>query len=274
MAKRYSTSTVRSDGGIVPWLAAEGPLAYSPENPPESNYFFQYSWLMPSVYRDKRHYYFGKPSSLSRGDFGWGIEPFVDFWSKARAGAVAPIYVVMGGKCDGGFAAPIACYRYQTGWDNRDMYLLIQHGSYLDFDVAEQPLIKDGLLMLFRGVGRKQKFPLANVGGFIAEPRQNPSALFRRARKGVLRCRGVISSRPCVGLPLRNWLSPMRVVLDRRRERGRIRSGARATGAPVEVGAPAVFHARSKDGRREVWSELREVHDADQQRQDHFILRG
>src|SRR2546425_13313388 len=44
MAKRYSTSTVRSDGGIVPWLAAEGPLAYSPENPPESNYFFQYSW--------------------------------------------------------------------------------------------------------------------------------------------------------------------------------------------------------------------------------------
>ena len=158
MAKRYSTSTVRSDGGIVPWLAAEGPLAYSPENPPESNYFFQYSWLMPSVYRDKRHYYFGKPSSLSRGDFGWGIEPFVDFWSKARAGAVAPIYVVMGGKCDGGFAAPIACYRYQPGWDNRDMYLLIQHGSYLDFDVAEQPLIKDGLLMLFRGVGRKQKF--------------------------------------------------------------------------------------------------------------------
>jgi len=55
MAKRYSTSTVRSDGAIVPWLAAEGPLAYSPENPPDSNYFFQYSLLMPGVYRDKRH---------------------------------------------------------------------------------------------------------------------------------------------------------------------------------------------------------------------------
>ena len=30
MAKRFSTSTVRSDGAIVTWLAAEGP--FSPEN--------------------------------------------------------------------------------------------------------------------------------------------------------------------------------------------------------------------------------------------------
>jgi hypothetical protein len=64
----------------------------------------------------------------------------------------------MGGACDGGFIAPIACYRYQTGWDNRETYLLIQHGSYLDFDVAEQPLIKDGLLLLFRGIGMKRTF--------------------------------------------------------------------------------------------------------------------
>jgi len=62
MAKKYSTSTIKSDGTIVPWLAAEGPLAYTPENPPESNYLFQYSWLMPSVYKDKTHYYFVNPS--------------------------------------------------------------------------------------------------------------------------------------------------------------------------------------------------------------------
>jgi hypothetical protein len=158
MAKRFSTSTVRADGAIVPWLAADGPLAYSPENPPESNYFFQYSWLMPRLYCDKRHYYFGKPSSLSRRGSGWGIEPLVDFWSKARAGEVARIHVVTGGRCDGGFTAPIACYRYRTGWDNRDTYLLIQHGSYIHFNVAEQPLINDGLLVLFRGVEKNRAF--------------------------------------------------------------------------------------------------------------------
>ena len=158
MAKRYSTATVRSDGAIVPWLAAEGPLAYSPENPPASNYFFQYSWLMPGIYRDKRHYYFGKASSLSRRYSGWGIEPFVDFWVKARNREVEPIHVLMGGRCDGGFTTPIACYKYRTGWDHRDMYLLIQHGSYLSFDAAEQLRLEDGTLVLFRGVGNKRKF--------------------------------------------------------------------------------------------------------------------
>ena len=107
MVKRYSTSTVRSDGAVVPWLAAEGPLAYSPENPPDSNYFFQYSWLMPGIYRDKRHYYFGTRSSLSRQYSGWGIESLVDFWAKARSRQVERIHVLMGARCDVGFTAPI-----------------------------------------------------------------------------------------------------------------------------------------------------------------------
>lgn len=158
MAKRYSTSTVKADGAIVPWLAAEGPLAYSPENPPKSSYFFQYSWLMPRVYSDKRHYYFGDRSSLSRREVDLGIQPFVDFWAKAQTREVVPIHVTYGKRYAGGFMAPIACYRYRTGWNNRDTYLLIQHGSYLAVDVAEQPLIQDGLLVLFRGVGRRQKF--------------------------------------------------------------------------------------------------------------------
>jgi hypothetical protein len=38
------------------------------------------------------------------------------------------------------------------------MYLLIQHGSYLAVDVAEQPHIEDGLLVLYRGVGKKRTF--------------------------------------------------------------------------------------------------------------------
>jgi hypothetical protein len=158
MAKRYSTSTVRTDGAIVPWLAAEGPLAYSPDSPPKSSYFFQYGWLMPRVYSDKRHYYFRDRSSLSRREVDLGIQPFVDFWAKAQTREFESIYVTDGKRYADGFTAPIACYRYRTGWDNRDTYLLIQHGSYLAVDVTEQPRMQDGLLVLFRGIGRKRKF--------------------------------------------------------------------------------------------------------------------
>lgn len=31
---RYSTSTLIDSASCVPWLAAEGPLAYTPEDPP------------------------------------------------------------------------------------------------------------------------------------------------------------------------------------------------------------------------------------------------
>ena len=172
MAKRYSTSTVTPDGVIVPWLAAEGPLAYSPEKPPESNYFLQYGWLMPRVYGgDRRHYYFGYPSSLRRREVDWDIQPFVDFYSKARSGAVTPIYVANGARRIDGFTSPIACYRYLTGRDNRDTYVLIQHGSYLAVDVAEQPQIKEGLLVLFRGVGKKQRFRWREPDGRLS-PKQ------------------------------------------------------------------------------------------------------
>jgi hypothetical protein len=48
----------------VPWLAAEGPLAYTPENPPATDYFFQYSWILPEIFdfKDHRrcHHYFGR----------------------------------------------------------------------------------------------------------------------------------------------------------------------------------------------------------------------
>jgi hypothetical protein len=37
VAKRYSTSTLIDSASCVPWLAAEGPLAYTPENPPDTD---------------------------------------------------------------------------------------------------------------------------------------------------------------------------------------------------------------------------------------------
>ncbi len=155
MTKRYSTSTIKPDGAIVPWLSAEEPLSYCPESPPESRYFFQYGWLMPRVYSDKRHYYFGEPSSLSSREVDWSIHPFVDFWSKARTGAVAPVYVADGRRHSDGFTAPIACYRYRKHRDNRDTYVLIQHGSYSAVDVKEQPLKRAG-----RTVAGKTQYPV------------------------------------------------------------------------------------------------------------------
>ena len=47
--KAYSTTTRTSDDRLVPWLAAEGPLAYTPESPPVRDSFFQYGWVVPQV---------------------------------------------------------------------------------------------------------------------------------------------------------------------------------------------------------------------------------
>jgi hypothetical protein len=170
--KKYSTLTVRSDGVIVPWLAAEGPLAYSPENPPETNYRFQYSWLMPRVYSDSRHYYFGKWSSLSRQYGHSDVQLLVDFWDKARANTIEPICVSPGERTANGFTAPIACYRFLRDWNNRDTYFFMQHGSYLLIDVAEQPLLKDGMLVLYRGLGKKRRFCWRSYDNNLS-PQQN-----------------------------------------------------------------------------------------------------
>src|SRR5690606_2840342 len=59
--KAYSTTTRTSDDRLVPWLAAEGPLAYTPESPPARDSLFQYGWVLPQVCKPglRRHVYFG-----------------------------------------------------------------------------------------------------------------------------------------------------------------------------------------------------------------------
>ena len=49
-----STSTIAGDGRLVPWLAAEGRLAYRPEQPPERDYYFQYGWVLPEIFAVRR----------------------------------------------------------------------------------------------------------------------------------------------------------------------------------------------------------------------------
>jgi len=62
--RSYSTCTVREDGRIVPWLAASGALSYTPEDPPSSDYYFRYSWVLPGIFapttNKRRHFYFGE----------------------------------------------------------------------------------------------------------------------------------------------------------------------------------------------------------------------
>ncbi len=80
-----STSTVTSDGWIVPWLAADGPLAYSPEEPPERDYFFQFGWVLPGIFAEhtdkRRHLVFG---AYRKDD----ARELFSFWKRARDGKV------------------------------------------------------------------------------------------------------------------------------------------------------------------------------------------
>jgi hypothetical protein len=91
--KRCSTSTLIDSATCVPWLAAEGPLAYSPENPPSTDYFFQYSWILPEVFnstiRKRRHHYFGTPI---RDD----AKPLFEFWRQARRREVNRVHFSLG----------------------------------------------------------------------------------------------------------------------------------------------------------------------------------
>ncbi len=50
---RFSTSTVIDSEYLVPWLSAEGPLAYSPTKPPARDYFFQYAWILPGIFNPR-----------------------------------------------------------------------------------------------------------------------------------------------------------------------------------------------------------------------------
>lgn len=81
--RRHSTRTVTENGCIVPWLAASGPLAYTPEDPPSSDYYFQYSWILPEIFAPavnrRRHFYFG---AQYRDD----SRELFSFWESAREG--------------------------------------------------------------------------------------------------------------------------------------------------------------------------------------------
>ncbi len=151
-SKHYTTSTESSDGSLVPWLAAHGPLAYSPEAPPSRDSSFQYGWALPQVCRPgtRRHLYFGAPCRTY-------AEELFRFWANARLGRTEPVALELGRAAAHRVDAPIAVYRHRTILHG-DHYLLMQHGSYQSVPVDEQPELEKGYLLLHRGIGDATEF--------------------------------------------------------------------------------------------------------------------
>lgn len=156
---RLSTSTVTQDGQLVPWLAASGPLSYTPENPPERDYFFQYGWVMPGILGDavnrRWHYYFG---AWNRDQ----AERVFAFWQAARARTVTRVGLVLGHAADESVRAPIAAYACRVRGE--PVYVFMQHGSYQVIEADRQPLLETGDVVLYRGIGEAERFRFFRVG--------------------------------------------------------------------------------------------------------------
>jgi hypothetical protein len=155
-----STSTLLPSGKIVPWLAARGPLAYNPEDPPDRDYYFQYSWVLPGIFSDKtnirRHYFFGAGNKDAASEL-------FQFWTAAREGRVERLACCLGTVEKEAVTAPVAVYRTKVRID-RAGYLFIQHGSYQFIEAAYQPRLDVGDVLLYRGVQRSDAFQLFRVG--------------------------------------------------------------------------------------------------------------
>src|SRR5260370_3311527 len=106
---RFSTSPLAGDE-LVPWLASAGELAYSPHSPPERDYYFQYSWVIPGIFHAgtsvRRHFWFGGPFKHSPE-----VRMLFAFWNRARRGEVDRHYLSNGIASRKGVPAPLAAYR-------------------------------------------------------------------------------------------------------------------------------------------------------------------
>lgn len=160
---RFSTSTLNSDDEVVPWLAATGELAYSPQSPPERDYFFQYSWIVPGILREgankRRHYWFGDTMKDHPK-----VRLLFRFWNPARQGAHDPLLVFNGvARPEADVRAPIAAYRHadvHPSGHASERLIMMQHGSYHIGDIDSQPWIEHGEVVLYRGIQTAEVFVL------------------------------------------------------------------------------------------------------------------
>jgi hypothetical protein len=149
---RFSTCTVLDSNRLVPWLAAAGPLAYSPAAPPTRDYFFQYTWILPGIFSpevDRReHRYFGSP-------FKDSARFLFEFWTDARRWprAAVPLYDEPGRVSEDELRTPLAAYHHIRTPFRIAGAVLMQHGSYQWVPAEDQPHLGEGEVLLYRGIG-------------------------------------------------------------------------------------------------------------------------
>jgi len=154
---RFSTTTVIDSECLVPWLSAEGPLAYSPTKPPARDYFFQYTWILPGIFNPqvnlREHRYFGSPVKES-------ARFLFDFWANARRGEGSALqrYCQFGFFSDNQLRTPMAAYHHVRHYRDTPGSLLIQHGSYQWASLEDQPSVPGGEVSLYRGIGQATRF--------------------------------------------------------------------------------------------------------------------
>ena len=158
---RFSTSTLAGEE-FVPWLASAGELAYSPHSPPERDYYFQYSWVIPGIFHAgasvRRHFWFGSPHKDSPE-----VRLLFAFWNRARRGEVETLYLSNGMARKASVTAPLAVCRHSGVSSRTERLVLIQHGSYLIADIESQPYIDRGEAVLYRGVQNAEIFLLRRL---------------------------------------------------------------------------------------------------------------
>jgi hypothetical protein len=155
--RKFSTSTTLYDE-VVPWLAARGELAYSIRQPPEQDYYFQYSWIIPGIFgtneNRRRHFWFGKPDRNCPD-----VRLLFAFWNNARRGERHELFLSNGKFRTNDVAAPIAACHHRSDWPFRtDRVIFIQHGSYLIANSNSQPEIENGKVVLYRGIQNNEVF--------------------------------------------------------------------------------------------------------------------
>jgi hypothetical protein len=165
---KLPTCTASAGGQLVPWLAAHGPLAYSPEEPPERDYFFQYNRILPGIFADhvnlRHHLYFG---AGNKND----VRELLAFWAQARQGKLSRVAFCLGGSDATTVTAPLAVYQTVSPWRD-EVYVYIQHGSYQFVSVAEQPLLESGEVLLYRGLQDAPAFRRFRVSPLKATQRE------------------------------------------------------------------------------------------------------
>jgi len=191
-----STATITKRGQLVPWLAAEGPLAYSPEAPPDRDYYFQYNRVLSGIFADnvnlRRHLYFG-------AGYKDHVRDVLAFWTLARQGNVNRVAFCMGSIGAGTVTAPLAVYRMVSPWRD-EVYVFIQHGSYQIVSVAQQPQLEFGDVLLYRGLQNSHVFRRLGVGTLDAVKRtiwQRYVATQAHVLSDWRRSRGTAASQSC-----------------------------------------------------------------------------